>query len=229
MIKIEIDCNRIARSILFLAIDRPSHMSHLIMQDYSSLGTITYEHAREYRNCNGFIRWVLEHPDQVDISNDEQRWFEWSLSCGSDPLAISFFKNLLKNPNVDPSANESLAIQKTSRDENKEMLKLLIEDGRADPNASNNYAIKHAMQFDRSEEIIDLLLPHVNERNKEDVLSWAIAHADDKILEKILRVKIVVIDPSILLESFKYGIDRFRMILRVSKSDPSEWHDHLFR
>jgi hypothetical protein len=65
-------------------------------------------------------------------------------------------KMLIKDPRIDPSANNNYAIRWASENGHTEIVKLLLNDNRVDPSDANNKAIQLASENGHTE-IVELL------------------------------------------------------------------------
>ena len=70
---------------------------------------------------------------------------------------VGVVKLLLKDPRVDPGADNNYAIKWASRNGHVEIVKLLLKDPRVDPSVDDNYAIKWAADNGHVE-LVELLL-----------------------------------------------------------------------
>lgn len=67
-------------------------------------------------------------------------------------------KELLQDPNIDPSVMDNYAITWAAEFNHLEIVQMLLKDPRVDPSAKNNYAIRWACKNRYAVEIVKLLL-----------------------------------------------------------------------
>ncbi|OQS07919.1 hypothetical protein THRCLA_00085 [Thraustotheca clavata] len=84
------------------------------------------QHKMSMKNVHDVIKIVVQHP-KYDIADRDNRIFRWFCAYGE----VKMVKRLLKDPRVDPSAKDSVALYLAMY--NEEMTKVLLEDGRVDP------------------------------------------------------------------------------------------------
>lgn len=112
------------------------------------------------------LGWYKMHNDPEFANN--------RLQIASEHGDTKIVELLLKNPRVDPSANDNLAIHVASQNGHSEVVELLLQDPRVDPAARDNFAIRVASQYGHYE-VVKLLLqdprvdPTANDNNAVDM------------------------------------------------------------
>ncbi len=80
--------------------------------------------------------------------------YSWHFKCLSEKK-IKYLKKIISKS--DPSVNDNMAIKAACRNNNVELIKILLENNKVNPTAENNFAIKHAYDYNYTK-IIKLLL-----------------------------------------------------------------------
>lgn len=189
--------------------------------------------ASEHGYTN-IIKLLLENPNVDPTINNNQVFINICNNCQCDDVCTEcddtvnkcncnkndkniyakFVEMLLKNPKVDPSAQDNKAIINACfscegcNKTNLGIIKLLLDDPRVDPSTQDNRAIVEASDYDTIKLLLDDIRVNPSARNNI-VLFNAYKNKDDRLIELLLkdsRIKIsqdelqTIIDASLIEE-----------------------------
>ncbi|KAJ3244451.1 hypothetical protein HDU78_010995 [Chytriomyces hyalinus] len=187
---------------------------------------------------NARLRESAVEDPQADTGKSEVPYrLDYSAGLGlcSEQGHTSLVEQLLKQPDVDPSQNESYCLRMASENGHEQVVALLVQDGRADANAVDNAAIRFAARSGHAR-IVQILLRDTRcdaRALNSYALVWASrkGHCDTvRVLINANSVNVSADDDAAFRAACEYGhVHVAQFLLQTGAVDPSADMDYAIK